>query len=115
MNYCSVQRCLQDGRKRTGRQADEHSSGQRSFSVRLGVRWRYAYYKIGKGKALSQVIRLRRQHFLLLIFYSGRMVVADWSISSTPRRLPASLDPVTDRAWRNRTARTRADISLSAR
>lgn len=31
-------------------------------------------------------------------FCFGQMLVADWSISSTPRCLLASLDPVTDRA-----------------
>lgn len=51
---CSVRRCLQHDRTGRGQaRRYEHSSGQRSFSVRLCVRRFYTQYKIGKCLALS--------------------------------------------------------------
>lgn len=57
--------------------------------------------RLGEDKALSQLIVIghQRLHFLLPIFILARILVADWSVSSTPRCLLASLDPVTDRAY----------------
>lgn len=58
---CSVRRCPQHDRTGKGQaRRYEHSSGQRSFSVRLCARRCYAQYKIEKGKTLSQVNRLQR-------------------------------------------------------